>query len=32
VALRHGSGFVRGVFICVVTALVLKTGYDAFLR
>lgn len=32
VALKHGAGFVRGVFICVVSALVLKTGYDAFLR
>ena len=31
-ALRHGAGFVRGVFIVVVTALILKTGYDAFLR
>ena len=31
-ALKHGTGFVRGVFIVVVTALILKTGYDAFLR
>jgi uncharacterized membrane protein YfcA len=31
-ALRHGAGFVRGMFIVVVTALILKTGYDAFLR
>lgn len=31
-ALRHGAGFVRGVFIVVVSALILKTGYDAFLR
>ena len=31
-ALKHGAGFVRGVFILVVTALILKTGYDAFLR
>lgn len=31
-ALRHGAGFVRGVFILVVTALILKTGYDAFVR
>ncbi len=31
-ALRHGAGFVRGVFLVVVTALILKTGYDAFLR
>ncbi|RZI74549.1 MAG: sulfite exporter TauE/SafE family protein [Variovorax sp.] len=32
VALKHGAGFVRGVFIVVVSALILKTGYDAFLR
>ncbi len=31
-ALRHGTGFVRAVFIVVVSALILKTGYDAFLR
>ena len=31
-ALRHGAGFVRSVFLLVVTALILKTGYDAFLR
>ena len=31
-ALRHGSRFVRKVFIAVVSALILKTGYDAFLR
>jgi uncharacterized protein len=31
-ALRHGAGFVRGVFILVVSGLILKTGYDAFLR
>ena len=31
-ALRHGAGFVRGVFILVVSALILKTGHDAFLR
>ena len=30
-ALRHGSGFVRIAFILVVLALVLKTGYDAFM-
>jgi uncharacterized membrane protein YfcA len=30
-ALRHGSGFVRTVFVAVVTALVLKTAYDAYL-
>lgn len=31
-ALRHGAGFVRVVFIVVVGALILKTGVDAFLR
>ena len=31
-ALKHGAGFVRVVFILVVSALILKTGYDAFLR
>jgi uncharacterized membrane protein YfcA len=31
-ALRHGAGFVRGVFIVVVGALIVKTAYDAFLR
>ena len=31
-ALKHGTGFVRGVFIAVVSALILKTGYDAFIR
>jgi uncharacterized protein len=31
-ALRHGVGFVRAMFIAVVSALILKTGYDAFLR
>ncbi len=31
-ALKHGAGFVRIVFIAVVAALILKTGYDAFLR
>ncbi|AEG91364.1 sulfite exporter TauE/SafE family protein [Ramlibacter tataouinensis] len=31
-ALRHGAAFVRVVFIAVVSALILKTGYDAFLR
>ena len=30
-ALRHGAGFVRKAFVLVVLALVLKTGYDAFL-
>jgi uncharacterized membrane protein YfcA len=31
-ALKHGTGFVRGVFIAVVSALILKTGYAAFLQ
>ena len=31
-ALKHGTGFVRAVFILVVVALIIKTGYDAFLR
>jgi uncharacterized protein len=31
-ALQHGAGFVRGMFIVVVTALICKTSYDAFLR
>ncbi len=31
-ALKHGAGFVRVVFILVVSALICKTGYDAFLR
>jgi uncharacterized protein len=31
-ALQHGAGFVRIVFIAVVSALILKTGYDGFLR
>lgn len=31
-ALRHGAGFVRVVFIVVVSALILKTGFDAFLK
>lgn len=31
-ALKHGTGFVRGFFMVVVSALILKTGYDAFLR
>ena len=31
-ALKHGSGFVRVVFIFVVSALILKTGFDAFLK
>lgn len=30
-ALKHGAGFVRGVFVLVVGALILKTARDAFL-
>ena len=31
-ALKHGSGFVRLFFIFVVSALILKTSYDAFFK
>lgn len=31
-ALKHGTGFVRAAFIAVVSALILKTGYDAFMQ
>jgi uncharacterized membrane protein YfcA len=31
-ALARGAGFVRGMFVVVVSLLILKTGYDAFLR
>lgn len=31
-ALKHGAGFVRGVFVVVVGALILKTAWDAFVR
>ena len=31
-ALKHGTGFVRTVFIVVVSALILKTGYSAFFQ
>lgn len=31
-ALKHGSGFVRVAFIIVVSALILKTTYDAWMR
>lgn len=31
-ALARGAGFVRSMFVLVVGALILKTGYDAFLR
>ncbi len=30
-ALKHGAGFVRGVFLVVVTALIAKTVWDAYL-
>lgn len=29
-ALKHGSGLIRWVFVAVVTALILKSGHDAF--
>lgn len=31
-ALQHGAGFVRLMFLGVVSALIVKTSYDAFLR
>jgi uncharacterized membrane protein YfcA len=31
-ALKHGAGFVRTVFLVVVSALIFKTGWDAWLR
>jgi uncharacterized membrane protein YfcA len=31
-ALKHGAGFVRQVFIFVVLALICKTAYDTWLR
>ena len=31
-ALKHGAGFVRYVFLAVVSALIMKTTYDGFLR
>ena len=31
-ALKHGAGFVRSVFIVVVALLIAKTAYDAFIR
>ena len=31
-ALQHGAGFIRGMFILVVTALICKTSFDAYLR
>lgn len=32
VALKHGAGFVRKVFVLVVAALILKTAWDAFFK
>jgi uncharacterized protein len=31
-ALKHGSGFVRMAFVAVVAALILKTGWDGFVK
>lgn len=31
-AMKHGAGFVRVMFIVVVAALIVKTTYDAYLR
>ena len=31
-ALKHGAGFVRGAFLLVVSALIVKTSWDAWLR
>jgi uncharacterized membrane protein YfcA len=31
-AIRNGSAFVRKLFLVVVSALILKTAYDAFLK
>jgi len=31
-AIRHGSSFVRKIFLLVVALLIVKTGYDAFLK
>ncbi|MDP5008497.1 MAG: sulfite exporter TauE/SafE family protein, partial [Glaciimonas sp.] len=31
-AIKHGSGFVRKLFLIVVSVLILKTTYDAFLK
>lgn len=31
-ALKHGSGFVRKLFLLVVSALIVKTGYDSFTK
>ncbi|MGS0741745.1 sulfite exporter TauE/SafE family protein [Glaciimonas sp. GG7] len=31
-AIKHGSAFVRKLFLVVVSVLILKTGYDAFIK
>jgi hypothetical protein len=31
-AIKHGSAFVRKLFLAVVSLLILKTGYDAIAR
>lgn len=31
-ALKHGTGFVRRMFLAVVTVLILRLAYDTFLR
>ena len=31
-ALKHGAGFVRVMFLVVVSALICKTGFDAYIR
>ncbi|MEO8839735.1 MAG: sulfite exporter TauE/SafE family protein, partial [Herbaspirillum sp.] len=31
-AVRYGSGFIRQIFLLVVSALILKTAYDGFFR
>ena len=31
-AIKHGSGFVRKLFLCIVSILIIKTFYDAYLR
>jgi uncharacterized membrane protein YfcA len=31
-AIKHGSGFVRRLFLCIVSVLIIKTFYDGFLR
>jgi uncharacterized membrane protein YfcA len=31
-ALKHGAGFVRVMFLLVVSALICKTSFDAYMR